>query len=235
MLEELKQQVLEANQALPKYNLVTFTWGNVSAVSRKDKLMLIKPSGVQYEALKVEDIVVLDFDGNVVEGSLKPSSDTPTHLMLYKNFPDIGGVVHTHAQWSTSFAQAGRSLPPLGTTHADYFYGTVPCTRKMTTDEIQGDYELETGKVIVETFKEIDPNQVPGVFVHGHAPFTWGKDAMEAVHHSVVLEEAAKMAIQTYSLNSLTNHIDQELLDKHYLRKHGPNSYYGQTKVRGNY
>ncbi|WP_138420334.1 L-ribulose-5-phosphate 4-epimerase [Aquibacillus sediminis] len=229
MLNELKQQVLEANLALPKHHLVTFTWGNVSGFDEKSGLMVIKPSGVPYEDLKKEDLVVLDLDGNVVEGDLKPSSDTPTHLVLYKKFPNIGGVVHTHSPWATSWAQAGKGIPALGTTQADYFYGTVPCTRRMTEQEIQGEYELETGNVIVETFKELDPSQVPSVLVHSHAPFNWGKDPNEAVHNAVVLEEVAKMAYRAYQLNPDTPPMDQALLDKHYLRKHGANAYYGQN------
>ncbi|MUK87727.1 L-ribulose-5-phosphate 4-epimerase [Ornithinibacillus sp. L9] len=230
MLEELKQQVLNANKELPTYNLVTFTWGNVSGVNREKELIVIKPSGIPYEDLKLEDMVVVDFNGNVVEGELKPSSDTPTHIVLYKHFQSIGGIVHTHAPWSTSWAQAGKGIPALGTTHGDYFYGTVPCTRSMTQIEINGHYEEETGNVIVETFKEIDPSQVPGVLVHSHAPFTWGKDPKEAVHNSVVLEEVAKMAIHTYQINSEVSPMDQALLDKHYLRKHGANAYYGQKQ-----
>lgn len=230
MLEELKQEVLEANLALPKHGLVTFTWGNVSGICREKELIVIKPSGVSYDDMKVDDMVVVDFTGKVVEGALNPSSDTPTHLVLYQKFPDIGGVVHTHAPWSTSWAQAGRSLPALGTTHGDYFYGTIPCTRAMTAEEINGAYELETGNVIVETFKDIDPNAIPSVLVHSHAPFSWGKDAEEAVHNAVVLEEVAKMALQTYQLNSTVPPMDQALLDKHYLRKHGSGAYYGQKK-----
>ncbi|MGY0691439.1 L-ribulose-5-phosphate 4-epimerase [Virgibacillus sp. FSP13] len=230
MLEDLKQAVLEANLALPKHHLVTFTWGNVSGISRKDQLIVIKPSGVPYDELKKADMVVVDLDGSIVEGDLNPSSDTPTHLVLYQNFPEIGGVVHTHAPWSTSWAQAGRGIPSLGTTHGDYFYGTVPCTRAMTEAEINGAYEHETGNVIVETFQGIDPNQVPGALVHSHAPFTWGKDANEAVHNAVVLEEVAKMALQTYQLNPNASPMDQALLDKHYLRKHGAKAYYGQEK-----
>lgn len=230
MLEELKQEVLEANLALPKHGLVTFTWGNVSGICREKELIVIKPSGVSYDDMKVDDMVVVDFTGKVVEGALNPSSDTPTHLVLYQKFPDIGGVVHTHAPWSTSWAQAGRSLPALGTTHGDYFYGTIPCTRSMTAEEINGAYELETGNVIVETFKDIDPNAIPSVLVHSHAPFSWGKDAEEAVHNAVVLEEVAKMALQTYQLNSTVPPMDQALLDKHYLRKHGSGAYYGQKK-----
>lgn len=230
MLEDLKQSVLEANLALPKHNLVTFTWGNVSGINRAKNLIVIKPSGVAYEDLKKEDMVVVDLEGNVVEGKLNPSSDTPTHILLYKKFPDIGGVVHTHAPWSTSWAQAGRSIPALGTTHADYFYGEIPCTRRMSEEEINGAYELETGNVIVETFQDINPNAVPSVLVHSHAPFSWGKDPEEALHNAVVLEEVAKMALQTYQLDPAKPNMDQELLDKHYLRKHGASAYYGQKE-----
>lgn len=230
MLEELKEQVLQANLALPKHKLVTFTWGNVSGISRKDRLIVIKPSGVPYEELKREHMVVVNFAGEVVEGDLNPSSDTPTHLVLYEHFSDIGGIVHTHAPWATSWAQAGRGIPALGTTHADYFYGTIPCTRRMKESEVKENYEHETGNVIVETFQGVDANQMPGVLVHSHAPFTWGKDADEAVHNSVVLEEVAKMAFHTYQLRADTPNMDGFLLDKHYLRKHGASAYYGQDK-----
>ncbi|MDQ0338625.1 L-ribulose-5-phosphate 4-epimerase [Caldalkalibacillus uzonensis] len=228
MLDRLKEAVLKANQALPKHGLVTFTWGNASGIDREKGLVVIKPSGVSYEALSPDDLVVVDLDGNVVEGKLKPSSDTPTHLVLYKAFPQIGGIVHTHSPWATSWAQAGRGIPALGTTHADYFYGEIPCTRKMTTAEIEGAYERETGHVIIETFRQLDPLQVPGVLVHGHAPFTWGKDPHSAVYHAVVLEEVAKMAARTYSLNPEAKPMEQTLLDRHFLRKHGENAYYGQ-------
>lgn len=228
MLDNLKQEVLEANLKLPKYNLVTFTWGNVSGVSRDDELVVIKPSGVPYEKLRKEDMVVVDFDGNVVEGKLNPSSDTPTHIVLYKKFPEIGGVVHTHSPWATSWAQAGLSIPALGTTHADYFYGSIPCTRPMKDIEIQKNYEHETGNVIAEAFEGIDPDSMPGVLVHRHAPFTWGKDPMEAVSHSVVLEEVAKIAFHSFQLKDGITDMDQMLLDKHYLRKHGSSAYYGQ-------
>lgn len=228
MLKKLKQAVLEANLDLPKYGLVTFTWGNVSGIDREKGLVVIKPSGVPYEALKAEDMVVLDLEGKVVEGNLKPSSDTATHLVLYKAFPQIGGIVHTHSPWATSWAQAGRGIPALGTTHADYYYGEIPCTRKMTEAEIQGDYELETGNVIVETFKDLNPAHIPGVLVNGHAPFNWGKDAHEAVHNAVVLEEVAKIALQTFQLTPAIKPMDQALLDRHFLRKHGVNAYYGQ-------
>ncbi|WP_226037219.1 L-ribulose-5-phosphate 4-epimerase [Aquibacillus saliphilus] len=228
MLEELKKQVLEANLALPNHGLVTFTWGNVSGFDKESGLVVIKPSGVNYEELTVDKLVVLDLNGNIVEGKLKPSSDTATHLVLYKKFPGIGGIVHTHSPWATSWAQAGKPIPALGTTQADYFYGEVPCTRRMTELEIQGEYELETGNVIVETFNNINPHEIPSVLVHSHAPFNWGKNASEAVHNAVVLEEVAKMALRTYQINPEAPPMDQALLDKHYLRKHGSNAYYGQ-------
>lgn len=214
--------------ALPRHKMVTFTWGNVSGIDRESGLVVIKPSGVPYETMKADDLVVLDLDGNVVEGRLRPSSDTPTHLVLYRSFPGIGGIVHTHSPWATSWAQAGRAIPPFGTTHADYFYGEIPCTREMTREEVEGDYELETGNVIVETFRDRDPLAVPGVLVHGHAPFAWGKDADQAVHNAVVLEEVAKIGLNTLLLNPAASPISQALLDKHYLRKHGKNAYYGQ-------
>ncbi|ARA99610.1 L-ribulose-5-phosphate 4-epimerase [Geobacillus thermodenitrificans] len=228
MLEELKRAVFEANLQLPQYRLVTFTWGNVSGIDRERGLVVIKPSGLAYDRLTAEDMVVVNLDGEVVEGEWKPSSDTPTHLWLYKQFPGIGGIVHTHSTWATVWAQAGKGIPPLGTTHADYFYGEIPCTRPMTNEEIQGEYELETGKVITETFHFLDPLQVPGVLVHGHGPFAWGKDPANAVHNAVVLEEVAKMAARTYMLNPNAQPISQSLLDRHYLRKHGVNAYYGQ-------
>lgn len=228
MLERLKQEVLEANLDLPRYGLVTFTWGNVSGIDREQGLVVIKPSGVPYDKLKLEDMVVLDLEGNQVEGSLKPSSDTATHLVLYKAFPTVGGIVHTHSPWATAWAQAGKPIPALGTTHADYFYGEIPVTRAMTADEIAGGYELETGNVIVETFQNLDPAMVPSVLVNSHAPFNWGKDAHEAVHNAVVLEEVAKMALHTLALNPGIGPMDQTLLDKHFLRKHGANAYYGQ-------
>jgi L-ribulose-5-phosphate 4-epimerase len=228
LLGTLKQQVLEANLELPRYGLVTFTWGNVSGIDRASGLVVIKPSGVPYEELKAEDLVVLDLEGNKVDGRLKPSSDTPTHLALYRAFPSIGGIVHTHSPWATSWAQAGRDIPALGTTHADYYYGAIPCTRRMTPEEIQGAYELETGNVIIETFRDRDPMQMPGVLVHSHAPFNWGKDPHDAVHNAVVLEEVAKMALHTYALNPAVPPMQQELLDKHFLRKHGASAYYGQ-------
>ncbi|NIK68139.1 L-ribulose-5-phosphate 4-epimerase [Paenibacillus sp. BK720] len=230
MLERLKQEVLEANLDLPKYGLVTFTWGNVSGIDRESGLVVIKPSGVPYDQLKLEDLVVVDLEGNKVEGELKPSSDTPTHLVLYKAFPQIGGIVHTHSPWATSWAQAGRGIPALGTTHADYFYGEIPVTRAMTREEIESAYELETGNVIVETFKDKDPMMIPSVLVNSHAPFNWGKDPHEAVHNAVVVEEVAKMALHAYNLNPDIQPMDQALLDKHFLRKHGANAYYGQIK-----
>lgn len=231
MLENLKREVYEANLQLPSYKLVTFTWGNVSAVDRESGMMVIKPSGVTYEVMKPEDMVVVSLaTGERVEGSYKPSSDTPTHLHLYRNFPEIGGIVHTHSRWATIFSQAGRSIPALGTTHGDYFYGEIPCTRKMHDDEIAGSYELETGKVIVERFASLDPGAVPAVLVHSHGPFTWGCDAHEAVHNAVVLEEVAMMAWHTLMLNNQTmESMQQTLLDKHFLRKHGKNAYYGQN------
>ena len=229
MLEALKEQVLKANLELPQYGLVTFTWGNVSGYDKDSGLVVIKPSGVPYSEMTVDDLVVVDLEGNVVEGDKKPSSDTPTHLVLYKNFKDIGGVVHTHSLWATSWAQAGRALPALGTTHGDYFYGEIPCTRRMTEAEINGEYEKETGQVIVDTFKNLDPLMVPSILVHSHVPFNWGKDPEEAVRNAVVLEEVAKMALRTYQINGDTQNMQQTLLDKHYLRKHGKNAYYGQN------
>ena len=230
MLESLKQQVLEANLQLPKLNLVAFTWGNVSAIDRESGIMVIKPSGVTYEAMRAEDMVCVELaTGKVVEGALKPSSDTPTHLVLYRAFPTIGGVVHTHSRWATIFAQAARSVPALGTTHADYFYGDVPLTRALTNSEIQTAYELETGNVIVETMQGIDPVAMPAILVQEHGPFTWGKDANEAVYHAAVLEEAAMMAWHTLALTPSAK-LNPALLDKHYLRKHGKDAYYGQGK-----
>ena len=230
MLEALKKQVYEANMKLPKHGLVTFTWGNVSGIDRESSLVVIKPSGVDYETMKWEDMVVVDLNGNVVEGDLNPSSDTPTHLELYKAFPKIGGVVHTHSRWATVFAQAGMGIAPYGTTHADYFYGEVPCTAKMTKEQIMGEYEKDTGTVIIERFKDINPMDIPAVLVHSHGPFTWGKNADEAVYHADVLEEVAMMAYHAQLLNPPLTVMQQELLDKHYLRKHGANAYYGQKK-----
>ena len=228
MLEELKKQVLLANKMLPEYKLVTFTWGNASGIDREKGLVVIKPSGVPYPEMTVNDLVVLDLDGNIVEGGKNPSSDTPTHLALYRAFPSIGGIVHTHSRWATIYAQAGKEITPLGTTHADYFYGPVPVSRALTAEEIKGDYEKETGKVIVETFKDIDPAAVPGVLVTGHGPFTWGKNALKAVESAAFLEEIAFMNWHTQMLDPDKEAISQELLDKHYLRKHGKNAYYGQ-------
>ncbi|MGX2967012.1 L-ribulose-5-phosphate 4-epimerase [Ursidibacter sp. B-7004-1] len=230
MLKELREKVLKANLELPKYKLVTFTWGNVSEIDRETGLVAIKPSGVDYDVMTADDIVIVDLNGNRVWGDKKPSSDTATHLELYRQFPDIGGVVHTHSRHATTWAQTGEDIIALGTTHADYFYGAIPCTRKMTPSEIAGEYELETGKVIVETFKtrEIDPNAVPGVLVHSHGPFTWGTDADNAVHNSVVLEEVAYMNLFSKLIRPNLQPMQQELLDKHYLRKHGKNAYYGQ-------
>lgn len=228
MLETLKQEVLEANLLLPKHGLITFTWGNVSGIDRESGLVVIKPSGVSYDGMTVEDMVVVDLQGKVVEGKWKPSSDTPTHLALYRAFPKMGGIVHTHSRWATSFAQAGLPIPAMGTTQGDYFYGDIPCTRKMTPAEIAGEYELETGNVIIETFKDIDPMTIPAVLVHSHGPFTWGTDAMNAVHNAVVLEEVAFMDYHALSMNPGAGRMQQELLDKHYLRKHGANAYYGQ-------
>ncbi len=227
MLKELKEQVCRANLDLVKHGLVIFTWGNVSGIDREKGLVVIKPSGVPYDNMKPEDMVVLDLDGNIAEGKYKPSSDTPTHLVLYKNFKNTGGIVHTHSEWATSWAQAGCSIPALGTTHADYFYGEIPCTRKMNDSEIQANYEEETGNVIVECFKHLDPDSVPGVLVNNHGPFSWGKNAGEAVHNAAILEEVAKMAFRSLQLNPNAE-MSQALLDKHFLRKHGKNAYYGQ-------
>ncbi|OOF83409.1 L-ribulose-5-phosphate 4-epimerase [Rodentibacter ratti] len=230
MLKELRERVLKANLELPKYKLVTFTWGNVSEIDRESGLVAIKPSGVEYDLMTVDDIVIVDLSGNKVWGDKKPSSDTPTHLELYRQFKDIGGVVHTHSRHATAWAQAGEDILALGTTQGDYFYGSVPCTRRMTAEEISGEYELETGKVIVETFhkRNIEPKSVPGVLVHSHGPFTWGKDGFDAVHNSVVLEEVAYMNFVSHQIRPNIGSMQQELLDKHYLRKHGKNAYYGQ-------
>ena len=229
MLELLKQQVFEANLKLVKHGLVTFTWGNVSGIDRESGMVVIKPSGVDYAAMSAEDMVVVDLTTGVcVEGKWKPSSDTDTHLVLYRAFPNVGGIVHTHSRWATSWAQAGRSIPAYGTTHGDYFYGEIPCTRKMTPAEIGGSYELETGNVIVETFRERSADDIPAVLVHSHGPFAWGVDADNAVHNAVVLEELAFMAFHTEALAPGKEPMQQELLDKHYLRKHGINAYYGQ-------
>ena len=230
MLEALKEEVLQANLLLPPPRLVTFTWGNVSGIDREKGLFVIKPSGVPYETMTAEDMVVVDLAGKVVEGKWKPSSDTPTHLALYNAFPCVGGVVHTHSRWATTFAQAGMAIPAMGTTHGDYFYGDIPCTRPMTDEEIGGEYEAETGKVIIETFNgaHLSPESIPGVLVFSHGPFAWGKDAHEAVHNAVVMEEVAFMDWHALMLNPAHRDMQQALLDKHYLRKHGPGAYYGQ-------
>ena len=231
MLEQLKEIVCAANLELPKHGLVTFTWGNVSGVDREKGLMVIKPSGVEYDHMTAEDMVVVSLaTGEKVEGKWKPSSDSDTHVALYNAFPNIGGIVHTHSRWATSWAQAGRDIPAYGTTHGDYFYGRIPCTRKMTPEEIAGRYEWETGNVIIETFRvrNADPDRIPAVLVNSHGPFAWGTDPMNAVHNAVVLEELAFMACQTELLNPGVSAMQQELLDKHYLRKHGKNAYYGQ-------
>jgi L-ribulose-5-phosphate 4-epimerase len=227
MLDELKIKVFEANLALVKHNLVLFTWGNVSGFDIESGLVVIKPSGVAYDVMKPADMVVVDLKGNKVEGKLNPSSDTPTHILLYKSFKNIAGVVHTHSTFATSWAQAGKSIPALGTTHADHFYGEIPCTRKLTSTEIKGDYEIETGKVIVETFSNIDPLAVPGVLVNDHGPFTWGADPFKAVYNAAVLEEVARMAYLTRQIGE-DESVSSDLLDKHYKRKHGKDAYYGQ-------
>ena len=230
MLEQLKKEVYEANLLLPKYQLITFTWGNVSGIDRERGLIVIKPSGVNYQSMQAEDMVVCDWQGKVVEGRYKPSSDLMTHLELYRHFTTIGGVVHTHSQNATAWCQAGKAIPALGTTHGDYFYGPIPCTRLMSEAEIRSDYELNTGKVIVETFEtlQLDAAQMPGVLVQSHGPFTWGENPGDAVHNAVVLEELAEMAWKTRLINSEVSSMQQTLLDKHYLRKHGPGAYYGQ-------
>ena len=233
MLETLRKQVYEANMELPRRGLVTFTWGNVSGIDRARGLVVIKPSGVEYEALTPQDMVVLDLEsGRVVEGGLNPSSDTRTHLELYRAFPDLGGVVHTHSPNAVAWAQAGRDIPCYGTTHADYFYGPVPCARQLTQAEIDEDYEKNTGAVIVETFRRrgLDPMHLPGVICSSHGPFTWGKDAAQAVYHAVVLEEVAKMAILTREVDPSAAPAPQRVQDKHFLRKHGPAAYYGQSR-----
>lgn len=231
-LDQLIESVLQANLDLPRHQLVTFTWGNVSGIDRDSGLVVIKPSGVPYDELEARHMVVLDLDGNVIQGTCRPSSDTATHLALYRRYPAIGGVVHTHSRWATTWAEACLDLPALGTTHADYFYGDVPCTRQLTADEIAADYELHTGKVIIETFEQrrIDPLAVPGVLVASHGPFAWGKNATEAVHNAVVLEECAMMAFNARMLSPQLHTVDQHLLDKHYYRKHGSGAYYGQGK-----
>lgn len=230
MLEELKERVLKENLELDKRGLVTYTWGNVSAIDREKGLIVIKPSGVKYEDMKAEHMVVVDLEGNVVEGNYRPSSDTATHIELYKKYTELGGVVHTHSTFATSWAQACNDIPAYGTTHADYFYGDIPCTRKLTEEEITRDYETETGKVIIETIeaRKIKAIEVPGIVVASHGPFTWGKTPEEAVYNAVVLEEVAKMAYYTSSINPRIKQADKYLQDKHYLRKHGANAYYGQ-------
>lgn len=228
MLEELKKAVYEANMLLPKHNLVTFTWGNVSQIDRETGYFAIKPSGVDYEKLTPDDMVIMDLEGNKIEGRYNPSSDTPTHLELYRAFPKIGGVVHTHSPWATSWAQAGRGIPCYGTTHADYMYGEIPCVRCLTKEEIEMAYEKNTGLLIVDYFKDKDYEAVPAVLCKNHGPFTWGKDGHEAVHNAVVLEEVAKMAARCEMINPQVKPAPQELQDKHYYRKHGVNAYYGQ-------
>lgn len=232
MLKSVREAVYEANMELPRRGLVTYTWGNVSAVDRAAGLMVIKPSGVEYEDLSPDKLVVLDLDGRRVEGSLNPSSDTKTHLELYRAFPEIGGIVHTHSAHAVAWAQAGRDIPCFGTTHADYFYGPVPCARALSPEEVEDDYEGSTGRVIVETFRErgLNPVHVPGVICRSHGPFTWGRDAAQAVYHAAVLEEVAKMAIFTVQINPEALPAPQHVLDKHFMRKHGPNAYYGQKK-----
>ena len=230
MLKKLKEEVFEANMMLPEYKMVTFTWGNVSGIDRERGLMVIKPSGVPYSKMKASDMVVVDLEGTVVEGDYNPSSDTATHIELYKACPEIGGIVHTHSRYATSWAQARKDIPALGTTHADDFYGAIPCTRAMTDAEIQGEYEKETGKVIIETFAGKDMMEVPGVIVYSHGPFAWAKDPIAAVQKSVVLEEVAFMAYHAVTLAGEISPMQQVLLDKHYLRKHGKNAYYGQKK-----
>ena len=230
MLEELKKAVYEANMLLPKYGLVTFTWGNVSQIDRSTGYFAIKPSGVDYDKLTPEDMVIMDLNGNKIEGKYNPSSDTPTHVELYKAFPNIGGIVHTHSSWATSWAQAGRGIPCYGTTHADYFYGEIPCARNLTAEEIEEGYEMNTGRVIIETFQGKNPVYIPAVLCKNHGPFTWGKDAAEAVHNAVVLEEIARMNFMTELINPQAGPAPQCMQDKHFMRKHGPNAYYGQGK-----
>lgn len=230
MLEELKKKVYLANMQLPAHKLVTFTWGNVSGIDRESGIMAIKPSGVEYDVLTPDDIVLVDINtGKKIEGRLNPSSDTATHVELYKAFENIGGIVHTHSRWATVFSQSGSGIPALGTTHGDYFYGEIPCTRMMTPAEISGEYEKETGSVIIEAFADKSPDDIPAVLVHSHGPFAWGTDPMNAVHNAVVLEELAFMAWHDLMMNPNLAPMQQELLDKHYLRKHGKNAYYGQN------
>lgn len=229
MLEQIKKRVFEANLKLKESGLVVLTWGNVSEIDRESGYIVIKPSGVDYSIMTEKDMVVVDMEGNVIEGNLKPSSDLPTHIEIYKAFKDVGGITHTHSRMATSFAQAGVAIKAFGTTHADAFYGNVPVTRKLTKEEIKGEYEKETGKVIVEAFRNINPNDIPAVLVNSHGPFTWGKDALKSVENAIILEEVAFMAFNTISLNKDAT-LQQELLDKHYLRKHGAKAYYGQGK-----
>ena len=231
MLEELKKIVFEENLELVRKKLVIYTWGNVSGLDRESKAFAIKPSGVDYDIMKAEDMVILDLDGNKIEGKYKPSSDTATHIELYKAFPEIGGIVHTHSSYATSWAQARKDIPAFGTTHADYFYGAIPCARPLTKDEIEGEYEKNTGLVIIETLKKrnINPMDIPGIIIASHGPFAWGKDAKEAVHNAVVMEELAKMAYRTIQINPEIKSVEQYLLNKHYFRKHGANAYYGQN------
>lgn len=233
MLEKIKERVLRANLDLAKNGLITLTWGNASERDPESGLVVIKPSGVSYDNMTAEDMVVVDLEGRVVEGELNPSSDTPTHLELYRRFPSIGGVVHTHSRWATIFSQMGLDIPALGTTHADAFYGSIPCTRRMTDEEIGGEYELETGRVIAECFTDKTASEIPAVLVHSHGPFTWGKNAAKAVEHAIILEEVAMMAWHMLLMNPDAE-IDQALLDKHYLRKHGAGAYYGQEKKNDN-
>lgn len=228
MLEKLKEKVYEANMELQRKGLVIYTWGNVSEIDRETGLVVIKPSGVSYDIMKPEDMVVVDLEGNVVEGEYKPSTDTPTHLVLYRQYSNIGGVVHTHSEWATTFAQAGICIPAFGTTHADYFYGEIPCTRDLTDEEISGEYEKETGNVIVETIGDKNSLEIPAIVVKNHGPFAWGKDADAAVYNAVVLDKVAEMAYKTMTLKKDVKGVQQDLLDKHYLRKHGVNAYYGQ-------
>ena len=230
LLENIKQMVFEANMELPKRGLITYTWGNVSGYDPESGYFVIKPSGIEYDSMKVEDMVVMDLNGNKIEGKYKPSSDTQTHIELYKKYPEMRGIVHTHSTWATSWAQAGRGIPLYGTTHADYFYGTIPCARSLTAEEINGEYEKNTGLVIIETFETngLNPMHTPGVLCTNHGPFSWGKDAYEAVHNAVVLEEVAKMAAYTEHINKDVKPAPQVIADKHFFRKHGENAYYGQ-------
>lgn len=232
MLDALRQSVYEANMELPKRGLITYTWGNVSGIDRQSGLVVIKPSGVDYEDLSPDKLVVLDLDGRIIEGNLNPSSDTKTHLELYKAYPEIGGIVHTHSPCAVGWAQAGRDIPAFGTTHADYFYGSIPCARELTPEEVEEDYERNTGKVIIETFGErgLNPSHVPAVICRSHGPFAWGVDAKQAVYHAVVLEEVAKMSLYTVQILPDCQPASQHILDKHFMRKHGPNAYYGQKK-----